>query len=109
MLFLSQKNYSIYDCVSRGTSDSACVDLCVCVCVCVVTQSPWFVLPWPEATWVLVLGKKCMLLLQLVLWKEKKKNKCAQTVQIYPQSQFYFIYHKRYVSLLTCEHGVIIE
>ena len=34
-----------------------------------LTQGPWFVLSWPQATGVFVLGEEGVLLLQLVLWK----------------------------------------
>ena len=73
----------------------AWICVCVCVCVCVVTQSPWFVLPWPEATWVLVLGKKCMLLLQLVLWKEKKKKQmCTDSANLPTVTVLFYISQK---------------
>jgi len=64
---------------------SAGVDLSVCV----LTQSPRFVLPWPQATWVLVLSKKCMLLLQLVLWKSTDAHTASHGRTV---TQFYFFH-----------------
>lgn len=52
--------------------------------VCVVTQSPRFVLARPQATWVLVLSKKCMLLFQLVLWKDTH-TAISHTVTVWVQ------------------------